>query len=84
MRRTGEEPRVVGRVADLEAAVREAVTEVAGDASQGTVGIVVPVARRSEVNAWLASWPELADDAAGARAAVDSASRRAARTASSC
>ena len=26
----------------------------------------------SEVNAWLASWPELADDAAGARAAVDS------------
>ena len=29
----------------------------------GTVGIVVPVARRSEVNAWLASWPELADDA---------------------
>ena len=39
----------------------------------GTVGIVVPVARRSEVNAWLASWPELADDAAGAaRAAVDS------------
>ncbi len=38
----------------------------------GTVGIVVPVARRSEVNAWLASWPELADDAPGARAAVDS------------
>jgi hypothetical protein len=39
----------------------------------GTVGIVVPVARRSEVNAWLASWPELAEDAAGARAAIDSA-----------
>ena len=34
--------------------------------------IVVPVARRSEVNAWLASWPELADDAPGARAAIDS------------
>ena len=33
---------------------------------------MVPVARRSEVNAWLASWPEFADDAAGARAAVDS------------
>ena len=31
----------------------------------GTVAIVVPVARRSEVNAWLASWPELAEDAAG-------------------
>ena len=56
---------------DLEAAVREAVTATAGRV-EGTVGIVVPVARRSEVNAWLASWPELADDAAGARAAVDS------------
>jgi hypothetical protein len=32
----------------------------------------VPVARRSEVNAWLASWPELAADAPNARAAVDS------------
>ena len=38
----------------------------------GTVAIVVPVARRSEVNAWLASWPELAADAPAARAAVDS------------
>jgi DNA helicase IV len=71
VRRTGEEPRVVGPVDDLEAAVREAVTTTAGRV-EGTVGIVVPVARRSEVNAWLASWPELADDAAGARAAVDS------------
>ena len=42
--------------------------------SRGTVGIVVPVARRSEVNAWLASWPELADDAPGARAAAVDAS----------
>ena len=40
--------------------------------SRGTVGVVVPVARRSEVNAWLASWPELADDAPSARAAIDS------------
>lgn len=71
VRRTGEEPRVVGAVDDLEAAVREAVTTIAGRV-EGTVGIVVPVARRSEVNAWLASWPEHADDAAGARAAVDS------------
>ena len=68
----GEEPAVVGPVDDLEAAVRQAVTETAGRV-EGTVGIVVPVARRSEVNAWLASWPEFADDAAGARAAVDSA-----------
>ena len=71
VRRTGEEPRVVGPVQDLEAAVREAVTSTAARV-EGTVGIVVPVARRSEVNAWLASWPEVADDAAGARAAVDS------------
>lgn len=71
VRRTGEEPVVVGQVDDLEAAVREAVTTIAGRV-EGTVGIVVPVARRSEVNAWLASWPEHAADAAGARAAVDS------------
>jgi hypothetical protein len=38
----------------------------------GTVGIVVPAARRSEANAWLASWPELAEHSAGARAAIDS------------
>ncbi|SEB86335.1 UvrD/REP helicase N-terminal domain-containing protein [Nocardioides exalbidus] len=71
VRRTGEEPQVVGPVDDLEAAVRESVTTISGRV-EGTVGIVVPVARRSEVNAWLASWPEHADDAAGARAAVDS------------
>ena len=71
VRSTGEHPRVVEGVADVEAATREAVNEIAGRVS-GTVGIVVPVARRSEVNAWLASWPELADAAPGARAAVDS------------
>ncbi|MEO9324056.1 helicase [Nocardioides sp. C4-1] len=71
VRSTGVEPRVVGPVADLEDAVREAVVDVAGQVG-GTVGIVVPVARRSEVNAWLASWPELADDASAARASVDS------------
>ncbi|WP_121254249.1 HelD family protein [Nocardioides ferulae] len=71
VRSTGVAPRVVEGVADLEAATREAVVAVAAEVS-GTVGIVVPVARRSEVNAWLASWPELAADAPGARAAVDS------------
>ena len=71
VRRTGEAPKVVGPVDDLEAATRAAVAEVA-DRVAGTVGIVVPAARRSEVNAWLASWPERADDAPGARAAVDS------------
>ncbi|MBM9459829.1 AAA family ATPase [Nocardioides sp. zg-536] len=78
VRRTGAEPKDVvlgpgAGSAQLEAATREAVLELAGAVS-GTVGIVVPVARRSEVNAWLASWPELAQDAPGARAAaVDSA-----------
>jgi DNA helicase IV len=71
VRSTGVEPQVVGPVPDLEAATRAAVAEAAG-AVPGTVGIVVPVARRSEVNAWLASWPERAEDAPGARAAVDS------------
>jgi DNA helicase IV len=71
VRSTGVEPRVVAGVADLESATREAVADIAGQVS-GTVGIVVPVARRSEVNAWLASWPEFAEDAKGAPAAVDS------------
>ncbi|WP_372736324.1 UvrD-helicase domain-containing protein [Nocardioides sp.] len=71
VRRTGEEPQIRTGVADLEAAVREAVLDVAGQV-QGTVGIVVPVARRSEVNSWLASWADLAEDAPSARRAVDS------------
>jgi DNA helicase IV len=71
VRSTGVEPKVVTGVTDLEPATRAAVAEVAGRVG-GTVGIVVPVARRSEVNAWLASWPEFAADAPGARAAVDS------------
>ena len=54
---------------DLETATRDAVLEVAGQVP-GTVGIVVPSARRSEVNSWLASWPELEADASGARAAA--------------
>jgi DNA helicase IV len=71
VRRTGEEPREVTAEPDLESATRAAVTDIAARV-EGTVGIVVPAARRSEVNAWLASWSELADDARGARAAVDS------------
>ncbi len=72
VRSTGIEPVVRTGVPDLEAAVRAAVVDLAGRV-EGTVAIVVPVARRSEVNAWLASWPELAADAPSARAAVDSA-----------
>ena len=71
IRSTGVEPQVSTGVSDLESATRAAVLDVAGRVS-GTVGIVVPVARRSEVNAWLASWPELAEDARDARAAIDS------------
>ena len=71
VRSTGVEPREVSGAADLESATREAVLDVAGQVT-GTVAVVVPVRRRSEVNAWLASWPELAEDAPGARAAVDS------------
>jgi DNA helicase IV len=71
VRSTGIAPLEIAGVPDLESATRDAVLQVAGQVS-GTVGVVVPVARRSEANAWLASWPELADDAPGARAAIDS------------
>ncbi|HEX5086630.1 MAG TPA: AAA family ATPase [Nocardioides sp.] len=71
VRSTGVQPEEITGAGDLEAATRRAVLDVASRVS-GTVGVVVPVARRSEVNAWLASWPELAEDAAGARAAIDS------------
>lgn len=72
VRSTGIEPREI-RAADLEAATREEVVRLAGEVS-GTVGIVVPIARRGEVNAWLAGWPELGADAASARAAAADAS----------
>jgi DNA helicase IV len=42
--------------------VRRELAEIAGQVG-GTIGVVVPVSRRSEVAAWLASWPEYADDA---------------------
>ena len=71
VRSTGVEPREVVGSPDLEAATRSAVAEVAGQVA-GTVAVVVPAARRSDVNAWLASWPELAADAPSARAAIDS------------
>ncbi len=72
VRRTGVPPTVLTGATDLEATTREQVVAVSREVP-GTVGVVVPVARRAEVNAWLASWPELAEDARGARAAVDSA-----------
>ena len=57
---------------DLRAGTRDAVTELAG-AVEGTVGIVVPQARRAQVQEWLDGWSDLAQDAAGgslARVAV--------------
>lgn len=71
IRSTGTEPVVRPEVDDLEAAARQAVVSMAAEVA-GTVGVVVPVARRSEVNAWVASWPELAGDAPHAREAIDS------------
>ena len=71
VRSTGADPKEVASGGDLETATRAAVADVASQVG-GTVGIVVPVARRSEVNAWLAAWSEFAADAPGARAAVDS------------
>ncbi len=63
VRSTGIEP-AARKVEDLEAGVREAVAELAA-AVEGTVGIVVPTARRTQVQGWLDSWTELAEDAAG-------------------
>ena len=71
VRATGDVPRVLTDVEDLEAAVRAEVGRTSGSVP-GTIGVVVPVARRSEVNAWLASWPEFAADAPGAARSVDS------------
>jgi DNA helicase IV len=71
VRATGVEP-AERRVLDLREGVRDAVTELA-EAVEGTVGIVVPVARRAQVQGWLDSWADLAADAAGgsqARVAV--------------
>ncbi|SDK04147.1 DNA helicase IV [Nocardioides sp. YR527] len=69
VRSTGVEPQVIEHAVDLEQATREAVGEIASQVG-GTVGIVVPVARRSEVNSWLASWSEFADDASSAAASA--------------
>ncbi|CAN5180488.1 AAA family ATPase [soil metagenome] len=63
VRSTGIEPEQ-RRVDDLAAGVRQALGELAG-AVEGTIGIVVPVARRSQAHGWLGSWPEHTLGAAG-------------------
>jgi DNA helicase IV len=71
VRETGTDPEE-RTVTDLREGTRDAVTELA-DAVEGTVGIVVPVARRAQVQEWLGSWAHLAADASGgsqARVAV--------------
>jgi DNA helicase IV len=60
VRSTGEHP-VRLQVDDLESAVREHLTELAGSLA-GTVGVVVPAARLGEVQRWVSSWPEFAED----------------------
>ena len=63
VRSTGVEP-AVRRVTDL----REGVRTVAGellDAVEGTIGVVVPTARRDQVQEWVDSWSELSTAAAG-------------------
>lgn len=57
VRSTGVEP-AEHRVEDLESGVRAAVTDVAASV-EGTVAIVVPAARRREVQGWLDTWSEL-------------------------
>ncbi|MEU0313750.1 UvrD-helicase domain-containing protein [Nocardioides sp. NPDC006273] len=70
VRSTGVEPQVIEHAVDLEKATREAVGEIAAQVG-GTIGIVVPAARRAEVNSWLASWSEFAADAPSAAASAD-------------
>jgi DNA helicase IV len=62
VRSTGVAPREVTGAPDLEATVHAELAEIAAQVA-GTVAIVTPVARRAEVSAWLASWPELSTEA---------------------
>jgi DNA helicase IV len=51
-------------VVDLREGTRDAVTELAATV-EGTVGVVVPAARREQVETWLASWSHLNGATAG-------------------
>jgi DNA helicase IV len=59
VRSTGIDPEE-RTVTDLEEGTRAALADLAA-AVEGTVGIVVPVARHAEVSRWLAGWPEFAE-----------------------
>ena len=71
VRATGVEPEERS-VADLRDGTKDAVTEIAG-AVEGTVAVVVPGARREQVQGWLDGWEELGTARSGgsqARVAV--------------
>ena len=63
VRATGVDPEE-RTVVDLREGVHAAVAELA-DAVEGTVGVVVPAARREQVQGWLDSWSEVAASANG-------------------
>ncbi len=68
VRSTGIDPRHVVD-GDLEGATRQALADLVASVD-GTVGIVVPVARRAEVGTWVAGWPETAGMTEGEDARV--------------
>jgi hypothetical protein len=67
VRSTGVQP-VERYVGDVEQGVRAAAAELLG-AVEGTVAVVVPAARRAEVDAWTRTWPEVAEALTGGDAA---------------
>ncbi len=66
VRETGVAP-VERRVVDLRDGLRDAVAELL-DAVEGTVGVVVPVARRAQVQGWVDEWGAGAQELAAAAA----------------
>ncbi len=68
VRSTGVDPRHVVD-SDLEGATRQALADLVASV-EGTVGIVVPVARRTEVSTWVAGWPETSSMTGGEDARV--------------
>jgi len=68
VRSTGIDPEE-RTVTDLEDGTRAALADLVG-AVDGTIGIVVPVARHAEVSRWLANWPDYAQLTSGDDARV--------------
>ena len=62
VRSTGVSPLEVPAGDDVAATLRAELTTVLGQVS-GTVAVVAPIARRTEVSAWLSTWAEFADAA---------------------